>query len=162
VGKAVTLPVQSMKPQAYEQLFDLNVVSFLGLLAQVKESGLFSPGLASVVVISSLVGELGARGKTAYSASKGALNATVRSLVQETAAQGLRLNAICPGTIQTGMLENLIASIGSAEVDKLASEFPLGFGCATDVADLACFLLSPASRWMTGQVLTIDGGFSAR
>ena len=162
VGKAMTLPVQSMKPQAYEQLFELNVESFLVLLEQVRKAGLFSPGQASVVVISSLVGELGARGKTAYSASKGALNSAVRSLAQETADQGLRVNAISPGTILTGMLDNLIATIGSDEVDKLASEFPLGFGYATDVADLAYYLLDPASRWITGTVISIDGGYSAK
>jgi len=162
VGRAVTRPIQSMKPEAYAELFDLNTMSFFNLLAEIMAAGLFSRDGASVVVISSLVSELGARGKTAYSASKGALNAAVRSLSQELALEGLRVNAISPGTIQTGMLNNLIVTIGNEEVNKLAAEFPLGFGYPTDIADLAYYLLDPASRWITGTVISIDGGYSAR
>lgn len=162
IGKALTKPLQTMKPVDYMDLLDLNTISFFELVKQLSKRNLIHPEGASVVVISSLVGDQGAKGKIAYSASKGALNAAVRSLALELAPRGIRVNAVSPGTVRTDMLDRLINTIGAEEVAKLEEEFPLGLGYPDDVADLAVFLLSDAARWITGTTITIDGGFGAR
>jgi NAD(P)-dependent dehydrogenase (short-subunit alcohol dehydrogenase family) len=162
IGRAITKPLQSMRADEYAALMDLNTVSFLNLVQDLNDSEVFHPQGASIAVISSLVGDQGARGKIAYSASKGALNAAVRSLAMELAPSRIRINAISPGTVRTEMLDKLISTIGEDEVSKLEQAFPLGLGFPEDVADLAVFLLSCHSRWMTGTIVTIDGGFGAR
>lgn len=162
VGKAVTLPIQSVKPGMHEELLQINLVSFLNLINEFLNAGLFSTKGASIVVISSIVGDVGAKGKTVYSSSKGGLNAAIRSLSIELADFNIRINAIAPGTVQTEMLEKLVSTIGEDAVEQLAKSFPLGLGFAENVADLAYFLLGPQARWTTGTVITIDGGFTAR
>jgi len=161
VGKAITLPLQSMKPSMFNELIDLNTVSFFSLVSQLLASNLFSPN-SVIVVISSIVGQTGARGKIAYSASKGAIDAGIRSLACELAPEMIRINAIAPGTVRTAMLDKLISSIGEEGVEELAKDFPLGLGFPEDIANLALFLLSESAHWITGNVFTIDGGFSAR
>ncbi len=162
IGRAITKPLQAMRTDDYASLMELNTTSFMELIRVLLECGAFAPQGASVAVISSLVGDQGARGKIAYSASKGALNSAIRSLALDLAQQGIRINAVSPGTVRTEMLDKLIATIGEDEVNKLEKEFPLGLGYPQDIADLALYLLSGQSQWMTGTVLTIDGGFGAR
>jgi len=162
VGKAITLPLQNLKPAVLNELFHLNTLSFFNLIYQLLHQDLFVASSASIVVISSIVGQTGAKGKIAYSASKGALDAAIKSLACELAAENIRINAIAPGTLQTPMLARLISTIGADEVAKLAAEYPLGLGFPEDVANLALFLLGDSASWITGEILTIDGGFSAR
>lgn len=161
IGRATTKPLQAMKPMEYNDLCNLNTISFLKLVGELSKTGLFGQDGASIVVISSLVGELGAKGKIAYAATKGALNAAIRSMALELALDGIRINAISPGTIQTEMLDRLINTIGYNEVQSIISGFPLGLGNPQDVADLAVFLLISQTSWLTGTVITLDGGFSA-
>ena len=162
VGKAVTLPYQAMKSRDFSDLFTLNASAFAILFTHLYNSEFFNRDDASVVVISSIVSQVGARGKIGYSTSKGSLNAIVRSLALEVASKKIRVNAISPGTVYTEMLDRLINTIGTEGIEKLKDEYPLGIGYPEDIADLAYFLLTPASRWMSGNIITIDGGYSAR
>lgn len=162
IGKAITKPLQSMKAIEYSELFDLNTISFFGLVKALTSRSLTHPDGMSIVVVSSLVGDQGAKGKIAYSTTKGALNAAVRSMAMELVPRSIRVNAVSPGTVRTEMLERLIVSIGADEVTRLEQEFPLGLGFPEDVADLAVYLLSGSARWITGAILTVDGGFGAR
>ena len=80
----------------------------------------------------------------------------------ELASKKIRINAIAPGTVQTEMLDKLISSIGEEAVKKMLLDYPLGLGYPQDISDLAVFLLSKQSKWVTGSIITIDGGYSAR
>jgi NAD(P)-dependent dehydrogenase (short-subunit alcohol dehydrogenase family) len=162
VGKAITLPLKSLKVETYKDLFMVNVFSFHLLVRELSAAGVFNAVGASVVVISSVTAELGAKGKIAYGASKGALNSLVKSMAQELSTSGIRINAISPGSLRSEMLDRLERSLGNNNIRLLEKEYPLGFGFPQDVAGLAVYMISSASRWMSGSVITIDGGFSIK
>ncbi len=162
VGKAITLPLKSIKIETYQELIEINTISFFNLIETLATKQLISEQGASIVVISSVVGQYGARGKIAYGLTKGAINSGIKSLALEMASSKIRINAIAPGTVQTEMLDKLISSIGEEEVNKMLLDYPLGLGYPQDISDLTVFLLSNQSKWITGSVITIDGGYSAR
>jgi NAD(P)-dependent dehydrogenase (short-subunit alcohol dehydrogenase family) len=162
VGKAVTMPFRTMNAAFYEDILATNVYSFQILVSELLKADVFSTKSASVVVVSSITGETGAKGKAAYGASKGALNALVRAMAVELAPQNIRVNAVSPGTIQSEMLDRLASNIGSDNLALLKQSFPLGIGLPEDVSGSIVFLLSHFSGWMTGSVLMVDGGYSAK
>jgi NAD(P)-dependent dehydrogenase (short-subunit alcohol dehydrogenase family) len=142
-------------------LFDINSISFGLLVSELLKAELFNIDGASVVVISSITGEAGAMGKIAYGATKGAINSLMKSMAVELAEKHIRVNAICPGTIQSEMLERLEQRIGKDNVQILESSYPLRLGYPQDVAAFAVFLVSELSKWMTGSVIILDGGYNA-
>ena len=162
VGKAVTLRLNSIKTEAYKELIELNTLSFFNLISKLATHQLILEQGASIVVISSIVGQYGARGKIAYALTKGAIDSGIKSLALELASKNIRVNAIAPGTVQTEMLDKLISSIGEEEVKRMLLDYPLGVGYPQDISDLAGFLLSKQSKWITGSIITIDGGYLAR
>jgi NAD(P)-dependent dehydrogenase (short-subunit alcohol dehydrogenase family) len=97
-----------------------------------------------------------------YSSTKGALNSFTRALALELAEKRIRVNAILPGMIETNfLLQHGMIDKDNLEMHKL--NYPLGrFGTPDDVAHLVVYLLSEASAWMTGSLLTLDGGFSIK
>lgn len=114
----------------------------------------------SLVFFSSQIGLVGHRRATAYAASKGGVNALARTLAIEFAAFGARVNAVAPGPIDTPM--TAVARADPARSAALVAAVPLGrFGKADEVARAALFLAAPASSYITGHVLVIDGGVTA-
>ena len=111
----------------------------------------------SIISMSSYSGEHGARGQANYAASKGGINALTKSLASEVGRKGIRVNAIAPGMIETVMSEVVRNFIG----DRLKDIIPMArAGRVDEVADLAVFLAGDESSYITGQVITIDGGLS--
>lgn len=110
----------------------------------------------SIINISSIWGETGASCEVLYSASKGGVNSFTRSLAKEIAGMGIRVNAIAPGVINTEMNSFL----NEDEKQALVKEIPMGrFGETSDISDLAVFLASEKSNYITGQIIKVDGGF---
>jgi NAD(P)-dependent dehydrogenase (short-subunit alcohol dehydrogenase family) len=114
---------------------------------------------ASLVFLSSISSEFPYEGGSMYSASKAAIEAYSRSLALELVKQHIRSNCIAPALIKTPMYENAEKNmIHSSMSDLVTEKYLLGIGMPTDVANLSCFLLSDAARWITGKKITIDGG----
>jgi NAD(P)-dependent dehydrogenase (short-subunit alcohol dehydrogenase family) len=113
----------------------------------------------SIVVISSDGARIGERYLSVYAAAKAGLIGLTKSLAREVGRSGVNVNAIAPGTTNTPGGAGFIEQAGGA--DKLARAYPLGrIGEPQDIANAALFLVSPLSSWMTGQVLSVSGGFT--
>ena len=109
-----------------------------------------------IVNISSIWGQRGASCEVAYSATKAALIGLTRSLAAELAPSHIRVNCVAPGVIRTDMLDELPEEL----LSQLAEQTPLGrLGTPEDIAAAVAFLADPAAGFITGQVLTCDGGF---
>lgn len=108
-----------------------------------------------IINVASVVGLIGNAGQCNYAASKAALIGFTKSVARELGSRGITVNALAPGFIETDMTSNLPAEARA----ELLKKIPLNcFGQAEDVAQAALFLAGPAGRYITGQVLTIDGG----
>ena len=116
----------------------------------------------SVVLISSVYGLVGSAGNTAYAMSKGAIQSMTKSLSIELAPKGIRVNCVAPGFMHTKMEANTSKYFDAEHEQILESLHPLGLGNAEDVTGMICFLLSEESRWTTGSIISVDGGFTAQ
>lgn len=109
----------------------------------------------SIIFISSVIGQMGNAGQAPYSATKAALLGFTKSLAKELGSRSIRVNAITPGFIKTDMTESLPA----ANKEAILSQVPLGcFGDTEDIAKAVAFLASPAAKYITGQVIAVNGG----
>ena len=110
-----------------------------------------------IINIASVIGLIGNAGQCNYAASKAGVIGFTKSVAREVASRGVTVNAIAPGFIQTAMTDKL----NPEQKDAILRQIPLGtLGQAEDVADAALFLASPAARYITGQVLAVDGGMT--
>ncbi|HZL13997.1 MAG TPA: 3-oxoacyl-[acyl-carrier-protein] reductase [Verrucomicrobiae bacterium] len=108
-----------------------------------------------IINISSVIGLIGNAGQSNYAASKAGLIGFTQSVAREIAGRGVTVNAIAPGFIETDMTSELNAELKA----NILKQIPLGkFGSAEDIANAALFLASSSARYITGQVLTVDGG----
>lgn len=113
---------------------------------------------ASLVFISSISAGLGVPATALYAASKAALATYARVVASEVASQGIRANIISPGIISANSVESVLTEV--VNLKEQEKKYPLGYGRPADVADLAIFLLSQRSRWITGSNINIDGGYA--
>lgn len=113
----------------------------------------------SIVFISSIAARIASLGNISYMTSKGAINSFSRGIALELAPKLIRSNVIEPALVKT----NLTEVLGEVELENYLKKFPLGrFGLPEEIAYAAIFLLSDASRWITGSMITIDGGVTLR
>ncbi|MBB4132148.1 SDR family oxidoreductase [Xanthomonas sp. 3075] len=112
----------------------------------------------AILFIASIAAHIGVAGVGAYSASKAALIAYSRCLAMEVIKRRIRVNCLSPALVDTPLLGATAQVVGSLEAER--NNYPLGFGQPDDVANAAIFLLSGASRWITGTSLVMDGGLT--
>ena len=116
---------------------------------------------SSIVFVSSLAGNVVAsKGNSAYSASKSAVSGIVKVLALELASRHVRVNSIMPGMVKTELMNSFLDTLTPEQLADDEKKYPLGYGMPHDVANAAIYLLSDASRWITGTSLILDGGFS--
>lgn len=147
--------------QEWRHTLDLNLTStFVLARAGIAHMRLHQVQ-GSVVVVSSQIGHVGHARGAAYAASKAGLNGMVRSLALEWADQGIRVNAIGPGPIDTPMVA--AAKADPQLLKALVDGIPMGrLGQPEEIAEVASFVLSPRASFLTGQLICVDGGFTAR
>jgi len=161
-GFEYTLPIRSMTPRHYQELFAVNTIAGFEMARVCSKKKFCSEAGASFVFIASIMGVVGRPGLTGYSASKGALIAGMRSLALELANKKIRVNTVSPGTVMTDLIRKMLDNLEPEQRDKRLGDFPLGIGEPADVANCVAFLFSPRSRWITGSNIIIDGGYTAR
>ena len=161
-GISATLPRKLVSKEKLEEYFTTNVFAAYHLTQEVCKVGHFDKNGGSIVFFSSVMGCVGEVGKSLYGMTKGALVAGMRSLACELAKKSIRVNTVSPGVVITPINEHL-PHIANPEKRKILEEqHLLGLGRPEDVANACIYLLSDASRWVTGTNLVIDGGYTAR
>lgn len=143
-----------VKEDELDRLFAVNVKGALAC-ARAAIKVMMRARTGRIVLLSSVVGEMGNVGQTAYAATKAALLGVTKSLAREYASRGITVNAVSPGFIETDMT----ASIGAEMKDGLLRAVPLGrIGRAEEVAAAVLFLCSDEASYITGQTLRVNGG----
>jgi NAD(P)-dependent dehydrogenase (short-subunit alcohol dehydrogenase family) len=162
-GIELIMPLSVTKPSHYQELFGLNAIAgfeFARVLSKKKYS---APEGGSFVFISSVMGFLGETAHSAYCSSKGALIAGAKALALELAPRKIRVNCISPAQIEgTEMTMKMRENLTEENQRDILHMHPSGYGKPSDIANGCIYLLSDASKWVTGTNLIIDGGYSAR
>lgn len=160
-GVEKTLPVKLLIPEEYENIFRVNTLSAFEFVHHFSNKKYFNDK-GHIVFISSITSVIGRGGVAAYAASKGAMVSAVRTMALELAQKEICINCISPGTILTPLMKNYLSTLSEEEQKKRIAGFPLGVGNPEDISNMCIYLLSNASRWVTGQNFIIDGGYTAR
>jgi 3-oxoacyl-[acyl-carrier protein] reductase len=143
----------AMSQQKWNQVISTNLTGTF-FTAREATKQLYGTG-GSIVMVASTSGVAGRPGQGNYSASKGGVIAMARSLAYEVAGRGIRVNVVAPGFIETDMVKK----VPPATLAEACRMIPLGrMGTAAEVAQAVSFLASPAASYVTGKVLTVDGG----
>ena len=143
-----------MSEDEWDQVLAVNLKGAFNTTKAVAR-GMMKRRTGCVVNIASVIGLMGNAGQANYGASKAGLIGFTKSVAREFASRGVRCNAVAPGFIQTAMTESLKPEV----VEGLKSQIPLGtLGDPEDVAEVVRFLAGPSARYITGQVIAVDGG----
>lgn len=146
----------------YDHILSVNLKSAF-LCSKFAVPHMLEKGRGSIVNISSINGIRGNTNLVAYSASKSGIIGLTQSMALDYAEKGIRVNCICPGTIKTRMVDNLIDTAGPEIIEALLTKSPMRrFGEAQEIAYAALFLASDESSFITGITLPVDGGRSIR
>ncbi len=159
-GIVKPVPAKFIQQKHIDEMFSINynaVVLINSRLLQLKKIN----DKASIVLISTISTQHSYFGGALYISSKGALETYARALGLETVAKGIRVNTLSPAMVHTEIYENTLKTVlNPAHADKYVSTYPLGIGEPIDVANSIVFLLSNASKWITGTVIKMDGGLT--
>lgn len=157
--------IATTEAEDFDRLMNVNVRSVYLVTRAMLPLLLASPRKGCIVNIGSVAGLIGIRQRFAYCASKGAVLAMTRQLAVEYPRE-LRVNAICPGTVETPFVEGYLDKYHAHEKEKVREELrarqPIGrLGTPEDVASMVRYLASPEAGFVTGSLMTMDGGWTA-
>ncbi|NLT49472.1 MAG: SDR family oxidoreductase [Ignavibacteria bacterium] len=161
-GSSTTLPLKMVKPQQLNDFYSINVIAAINLARLFADQKNIVNKGGSIVFLSSVMGIVGEAGKVNYGLTKGALISGTKSLAIELSSKKIRVNCISPGVVETPMSQKSVYSQDSDMYERIKKLHPFGIGNVEDIANGCIFLLSDASRWITGSNLVIDGGYTAR
>jgi 3-oxoacyl-[acyl-carrier protein] reductase len=155
-GVAINGLVMRFKDEQWSRTLDVNLAGAFYCARAAATLLLKARDRGRIVNVTSVVGEAGNGGQSAYAASKAGLVGLTKSLALELASRGVTVNAVSPGFIETDMTAE---HLPDAQRDKLLERIPLGrIGGAAEVADAVSFLCGPEAAYITGQVLRVNGG----
>lgn len=158
-GSIVLKPFRSLSEQQFIDDLQINLLGAIKVIKACYTSLKKSDSQPGIVLFSTVAVQQGLPFHASIAASKGALEGLVRSLAAEWAPT-IRVNAIAPSLTQTSLAEKLLSS--PEKMEAAAQRHPLkSIGQPEDMARTACFLLSDAARWITGQIIHVDGGMSS-
>lgn len=153
-GMVTVLPMRTLSHKYFQEIMAVNFFSAAEIITVLLKKKINKHMLRSIIFISSIWSKFGAKGHSAYCASKGALDALMKALSLELAPE-VRVNSILPGAIKTNMAKGL----NDLQIcNNLERDYPLGIGSVDDIAHMVEFLLSDKAKWITGQQIIIDGG----
>lgn len=161
-GIEMILPLKGMQPSYYEKMFAINVIAGFELAKIISKKRYLSEKGASFVFVSSIMGILGQPGRVGYCSSKGALISGIKAMALELAKKNIRVNCVLPSVVKTEMSNEMFQRLSEESKKEIIDMHPLGLGMPEDIANACAFLLSDASRWITGTNLIVDGGYSAK
>lgn len=157
VGTVHPFPVRFLDQKKMDETLDINYEAPVLLTAELLKNKKFNKE-SSLIYLSSVSSARPQRGASMYGSSKAAIEAFVKVLAQELSIQQIRVNAIAPAMVKTPMYDRAEALVTKEEMDNHISKYLLGVGYPEDVANAIVFMLSPASRWITGTTMIMDGG----
>jgi NAD(P)-dependent dehydrogenase (short-subunit alcohol dehydrogenase family) len=160
-GVEMIRPVRMIKQAQLDEVLGSSLYAAFGMARAFSRKSALVDG-ASLVFMSSVAGSTGQVGMAAYSAAKAGIDGMVRSLACELAPRQIRVNSIAAGAVYTAMHERLTKGSGEESTQVYSNAHLLGFGTPEDVAQAVVYLLSPASRWVTGTTMFVDGGYMVR
>ncbi len=159
-GQPRVAPSVELPEADYRYTLDLNLTAYF-LLSQEVARGMLGRKSGAIINVSSINGTIAFPQRLAYCVSKAGVNMLTKVMAIEWASQGVRVNAIAPGYIATEMVRGL-ATRGILDQERISRRTPLGrLGLPEEVAEAAVFLASDAAAFVTGSVLTVDGGWMA-
>ncbi len=155
-GIAIDGLLLRLKDEDWQRTLAVNLTGALNVTRAASRYLLKARDKGRIVNITSVVGEQGNGGQTAYAAAKAGLIGITKSLARELASRGITVNAVSPGFIDTDMTA---AHVQGDNKEKLLAQIPLGrMGTADEIAHLTAFLCGPRAAYITGQVLRVNGG----
>ena len=161
-GKPYISPLKSISEEKCAEIYSLNTYAAIELAKVFTHRNVYAGEKGSIVLVSSVYALVGSAANVGYAMSKAALTGIAKSLAIELAPKKIRVNGVAPGFIRTAMMDKAGELFNDEHTALLEKLHPLGLGEAEDVAQAIAFLLSDAARWITGTILSVDGGFTAQ
>ena len=155
-------PVHLVEPEDWQRVIDINLGgTFLACRRVIP--GMLEAGGGSIINLASVEGIEGFESGSAYNASKGAVMLLTRNMAIDYGRRGIRVNAICPGFIDTPMFQSVLGTPEAAALrEDIREAHQLGrFGKPVEIANAALFLASDEASFVTGHALVVDGGYTA-
>jgi len=159
-GIESTISIKVVKVKNIQPVFLTSAFAALMLTKGFCQKGVKIDGPTSLVFMSSTAGLTGTKGLSVYASSKAAIDGAIRALAVELAEKRVRVNSLAAGMIKTEMLEAVAKEMSTERLQEREKQHLFGFGEPLDVAMAVAFLLSDASKWITGTTMVVDGGFS--
>ena len=159
-GVFAVLPAKITRQRNVDDVFNSSVPGAYGVARAAAQKKILNDG-GSVVFMSSVAAARANVGLIAYAGAKAAILGINHALAAELAPRKVRVNAIVCGTIETEMHRQMLARSADEHSDANLANHPLGYGQPEDIANVVVFLMSDASRWITGTAMAVDGGYLA-